>query len=127
MAVSLPTDALNSRQCLGTALALFLPPLDFSPEPQFFTRLVEVQGVDPCVPEARSPIFELSLDVDQVSERKRGPCAGGGDAMLRVSYQATTGSSWPGAACHASASTAEACGGGEAPAWRALWPRLRDS
>jgi hypothetical protein len=29
----------------------------------------------------------LSLDVDdQVSERKRGPCAGGGDAMLRVSY-----------------------------------------
>jgi hypothetical protein len=27
------------------------------------------------------------LDVDdQVSERKRGPCARGGDAMLRVSY-----------------------------------------
>lgn len=74
----------------GIALALFLPAVDIGPEPRFFTRLVEVQGLlDPCVPAAvRSPIFKLALDVDQVSERKRGPCAGGGpDATLRVSYR----------------------------------------
>ncbi|XP_045084955.1 uncharacterized protein [Aegilops tauschii subsp. strangulata] len=74
---------------LGTALALFLPAANYDPKPRLFIRLVEVQGLDPCIPETevRSPTFELAVDVGRVSESRRGPCAGGGDAMLRVSYR----------------------------------------
>ncbi|KAI4988802.1 hypothetical protein ZWY2020_036119 [Hordeum vulgare] len=73
----------------GTALALFLPAANYNPEPRLFIRLVKAQGLDPCVPETevRSPTFELAVDVGRVSESRRGPCAGGGDAMLRVSYR----------------------------------------
>ncbi|XBI82413.1 hypothetical protein VPH35_091102 [Triticum aestivum] len=74
---------------LGTALALFLPAANYDPKPRLFIRLVEAQGLDPCVPETevRSPTFELAVDVGRVSESRRGPCAGGGEAMLRVSYR----------------------------------------
>ncbi|CAL4962306.1 unnamed protein product [Urochloa decumbens] len=57
-------------------------------EPRLFIRLVEAEGLDPCVREVSSPVFDLAVEVDQVSESKQGPWAGGGDdAMLRVSYR----------------------------------------
>ncbi|RLM93075.1 hypothetical protein C2845_PM08G20800 [Panicum miliaceum] len=59
------------------------------PEPRLFIRLVAAQGLDPpgvALADVRSPIFELAVEADRVPEGKRGPCAGGRDAMLRVSY-----------------------------------------
>lgn len=80
---------LLSIVILGTVLSLFLPVANYNPEPRLFIRLVDAQGLDPCVPatEVRSPTFELAVDVGWVRESRRGPCAGGGDAMLRVSYR----------------------------------------
>ena len=64
------------------------------PEPRLFIRLVEARGLDPqpqcpCVALARvpSPVFELAVEADRVPDGKRGPCAGGGGATLRVSYR----------------------------------------
>ncbi|CAL4974965.1 unnamed protein product [Urochloa decumbens] len=65
-----------------------MPAIHHDPKPRLFMRLVEAQGLAPSVPEVGSPVFDLAVEVDQVSESTRGPCAGGGDddAMLRVSY-----------------------------------------
>ncbi|CAO1948133.1 unnamed protein product [Urochloa humidicola] len=72
----------------GIALALFMPAVHYGPQPQLFIRLVGVHGLDPGVPEVRSPTLELAVEVDRVSASKRGPCASGGDdALLRVSYR----------------------------------------
>ncbi|CAL4955366.1 unnamed protein product [Urochloa decumbens] len=75
---------------IGRAFLIPVPvPVHNDPEPRLFIRLVEAEGLDPCVREVSSPVFDLAVEVDQVSESTRGPCAGGGDddAMLRVSYR----------------------------------------
>ncbi|CAO2178946.1 unnamed protein product [Urochloa humidicola] len=86
---------LLSMVILAIAHVFFMPvaapvpvPVHNDPEPRLFIRLVEAEGLDPCVQEVSSPVFHLAVEVDQVSESKRGPCAGGGeDDMLRVSYR----------------------------------------
>ncbi|KAK3141832.1 hypothetical protein QOZ80_4BG0338860 [Eleusine coracana subsp. coracana] len=77
---------LGTIVIMGIPLTFHLRSVLYSPEPLFLVRLVEVGGLDPCAEAPSAPLFRLAVEVDGVWEQRRGPCAGGVDEMLRVSY-----------------------------------------
>uniref|UniRef100_A0A0E0JLX2 Late embryogenesis abundant protein LEA-2 subgroup domain-containing protein n=1 Tax=Oryza punctata TaxID=4537 RepID=A0A0E0JLX2_ORYPU len=67
-------------------VVLMAPIIDGPPDPNFFVRLVGVEGLDTRLSGPKSPVFDLAVDVAGVSPRYQACGGGRDDTMLRVSY-----------------------------------------